>query len=80
MIVVSPYGLVDLPQENIRVLEQFIDMSLIDETIGFGAVKQVHAIAGKTHQVRSEKPIVSGWDGFVLGFEPIDIMADCFLA
>ncbi|KAK6750312.1 hypothetical protein RB195_002343 [Necator americanus] len=54
VIVVSPHGLVDVPRRNIRVLDDYLPMELLQVTIGSGAVKQLIAQPGKTHQVYSQ--------------------------
>ncbi|WKY03751.1 hypothetical protein Q1695_005032 [Nippostrongylus brasiliensis] len=54
LIVVSPHGLVDVPKQNIRVLDDYVPMELVHTSVGCGAVKQLIAMPGKTHQVYSE--------------------------
>uniref|UniRef100_A0A0M3IMK1 glycerophosphocholine cholinephosphodiesterase n=1 Tax=Ascaris lumbricoides TaxID=6252 RepID=A0A0M3IMK1_ASCLU len=53
MIVVSPHGYVDVPEQNIRIFDHFVPMEMINITIGAGALKQIIPFPGKTHQVYS---------------------------
>ena len=52
LLVVSLHGVVEVPKENIRILDDFIAMELINATFGGGAHMQIAAKVGKTHQVR----------------------------
>ncbi|KIH48332.1 hypothetical protein ANCDUO_21600, partial [Ancylostoma duodenale] len=54
VMVISPHGLVDVPKRNIRVLDDYLPMELLQMSIGSGAVKQLIAVPGKTHQVYSQ--------------------------
>ncbi|CAI2350174.1 unnamed protein product [Caenorhabditis sp. 36 PRJEB53466] len=54
VIVVSTHGFIDVPRKNIRVLDEYIPMELIETTIGSGAIKQLMVKKGKTHQVYSQ--------------------------
>ncbi|KHJ79375.1 type I phosphodiesterase / nucleotide pyrophosphatase [Oesophagostomum dentatum] len=51
VIVVSPHGLVDVPRRNVRVLDDYLPMELLQMSVGSGAVKQLVAMPGKTHQI-----------------------------
>ncbi|CAD6196696.1 unnamed protein product [Caenorhabditis auriculariae] len=54
VLVVSTHGLVDVPRQNIRVLDEFVPMELINTTVGSGAIKQLIVKNGKTHQIYSQ--------------------------
>lgn len=54
LLVVSPHGYIDVPSENNCILDKFVPMEMINTTIGAGAVKQIVAYAGKTHQIYSQ--------------------------
>ncbi|KAK6045596.1 hypothetical protein COOONC_16899, partial [Cooperia oncophora] len=54
VIVVSPHGLVDVPERNVRVLDDYLPMELLQACVGSGAVMQLIALPGKTHQVYSQ--------------------------
>uniref|UniRef100_A0A8R1E0C4 glycerophosphocholine cholinephosphodiesterase n=1 Tax=Caenorhabditis japonica TaxID=281687 RepID=A0A8R1E0C4_CAEJA len=54
VMVVSTHGMIDVPKGNIRVIDEYIPMELIDTTIGSGAIKQLHVKKGKTHQVYTQ--------------------------
>jgi hypothetical protein len=56
LLVVSTHGIVDVPRENARFLDDYLDMNLVSTTVGAGAVKQIVAHPGKTHQVRPSSP------------------------
>ncbi|VDM44414.1 unnamed protein product [Toxocara canis] len=59
MIVVSPHGYIDVPEQNIRIFDRFVPMEMINVTIGAGAVKQVIPFPGKTHQIYSQLRYIS---------------------
>ncbi|KHJ94947.1 type I phosphodiesterase / nucleotide pyrophosphatase, partial [Oesophagostomum dentatum] len=44
VIVVSPHGLVDVPRRNVRVLDDYLPMELLQMSVGSGAVKQLIAM------------------------------------
>ncbi|KAK6013819.1 hypothetical protein OSTOST_20840, partial [Ostertagia ostertagi] len=54
VMVVSPHGLVDVSERNIRVLDDYLPMELLQTSVGSGAVMQLIAMPGKTHQVYSQ--------------------------
>ncbi|XGW28574.1 hypothetical protein V3C99_008390 [Haemonchus contortus] len=54
VMVISPHGLVDVPKQNIRVLDDYLPMELLQTSVGNGAIKQLIAMPGKTHQVYSQ--------------------------
>lgn len=54
VIVVSTHGFIDVPRKNIRVIDEYIPMELIETTVGSGAMKQLQVKKGKTHQVYSQ--------------------------
>ncbi|PAV90670.1 hypothetical protein WR25_05476 [Diploscapter pachys] len=54
LIVVSTHSLIDVPRKNIRFLDDYLPMELVNKTIGCGAFKQIQAKNGKTHQVYSQ--------------------------
>ncbi|VDO76699.1 unnamed protein product [Heligmosomoides polygyrus] len=54
VMVVSPHGLVDVSKRNVRVLDDYLRMELLLTSVGSGAVKQLIAMPGKTHQVYSQ--------------------------
>ena len=51
-MLLSGRALVDVPTKNQRFLEDYIDMSLIKNTIGSGALKHVWPAPGQEHTVR----------------------------
>lgn len=51
LLVVSTHGIVDVPKENVRYIDDYLNMNLVSTTIGAGAVKQIIAHPGKTHEV-----------------------------
>uniref|UniRef100_A0A914W5E1 glycerophosphocholine cholinephosphodiesterase n=1 Tax=Plectus sambesii TaxID=2011161 RepID=A0A914W5E1_9BILA len=61
LLVVSTHGIVDVPKENVRFIDDYLNMNLVNTTIGAGAVKQIVAHPGKTHQIfnhlRTDAPI-----------------------
>uniref|UniRef100_A0A0N5A827 glycerophosphocholine cholinephosphodiesterase n=1 Tax=Syphacia muris TaxID=451379 RepID=A0A0N5A827_9BILA len=42
IILVCPHGYVEVPGANNKILDYYIDMNLIETTIGVGAIKQLH--------------------------------------
>ncbi|UMM28457.1 hypothetical protein L5515_011292 [Caenorhabditis briggsae] len=54
VIVVSTHGFIDVPRKNIRVIDEYVPMELIETTVGSGAIKQLQVKKGKTHQVYSQ--------------------------
>jgi hypothetical protein len=52
VLVVSGNGLTDVHSTNQRFMEDYIDMDLIETTIGFGALKHVIAKEGQIDRVR----------------------------
>uniref|UniRef100_A0A0M3K1L0 glycerophosphocholine cholinephosphodiesterase n=1 Tax=Anisakis simplex TaxID=6269 RepID=A0A0M3K1L0_ANISI len=54
MLVVSPHGYIDVPQQNVRYLDHFVPMELVNLTVGFGALKQIIPFPGRTHQIYTQ--------------------------
>ncbi|CAJ0936206.1 unnamed protein product, partial [Mesorhabditis belari] len=53
LIFVSMHGRIQVPKENVQILDNFVPMEMIEKTVGRGAILQIKATQGKTHQVYS---------------------------
>ncbi|CAJ0585103.1 unnamed protein product, partial [Mesorhabditis spiculigera] len=51
LIFVSLHGQIEVPRGHIRSLDDHLPMELVEKTVGHGAIMQLRAKPGKTHQV-----------------------------
>ncbi|VDD97602.1 unnamed protein product [Enterobius vermicularis] len=51
LLLVCPHGYMDVPGANNKILDYYVDMNLIETTIGVGAIKQLKTSEANAEQV-----------------------------
>ena len=54
VVVVSDHGMSDVANENMRFLEDYLDMKLVHITLGCGAIKHIVPVSGMVHNVAAD--------------------------